>query len=260
MVSKLRLSRDQLASFLKDHEQIKQFERLFGAVDDMANDDSTEVDVSTAIAAVNDLAARLSALLDTLDMKPPAVPVVAQDDVAPPAIDHAPLIARVEALEAAPPPTPYIPPTGWAVYNHGGGALALTGGVRTQLVIDGATKIETEMPPGMGSLWDTSTNAIRGRLGDGIVVKVSFAFTPSSGVANEILAEIDVGGAIGVVENNTHALNKGSGVAHYISWTFTAYTLDTWVANGGKIYVTANGDGSLTIPVVLIQHTHRGQP
>jgi len=84
MVSKLRLSRDQLASFLKDHEQIKQFERLFGAVDDMANDDSTEVDVSTAIAAVNDLAARLSALLDTLDMEPPAAPVVAQDDVEPP--------------------------------------------------------------------------------------------------------------------------------------------------------------------------------
>ena len=260
MVNSLRLSRDQLAKFLPDHEAIKQFERLFGTVEAMSNDDTVEVDIASAFSAVNDLASRLSALLDVLGLEPPVVPVQAQDEPLPPPIDHAPLIARIEALEAAPPPAPYIPPTGWAVYNHGGGALALTGGVRTQLVIDGATKIETEMPPGMGSLWDTSNNAIRGRLGDGIVVKVSFTFTPSSGVANEMLAEIDVGGGVGVVEIQTFAVNKGAGVPIYISWTFTAYTLDTWVANGGKIYVTANGPGSLTVPVVLIQHTHRGQP
>ena len=34
--SRLNLTRDQLASFLQDHEQIKQFERLFAAVGDLA--------------------------------------------------------------------------------------------------------------------------------------------------------------------------------------------------------------------------------
>jgi hypothetical protein len=33
MANKLGLTRDQLASFLKDPEQIKQFEKLFSAVD-----------------------------------------------------------------------------------------------------------------------------------------------------------------------------------------------------------------------------------
>jgi hypothetical protein len=34
--SRLNLTRDQLASFLQDHEQIKQFERLFASVNDLA--------------------------------------------------------------------------------------------------------------------------------------------------------------------------------------------------------------------------------
>ena len=34
--SRLNLTRDQLASFLQDHEQIRQFERLFAAVGDLA--------------------------------------------------------------------------------------------------------------------------------------------------------------------------------------------------------------------------------
>ena len=33
--SRLNLTRDQLASFLQDHEQIRQFERLFGLVDEL---------------------------------------------------------------------------------------------------------------------------------------------------------------------------------------------------------------------------------
>ena len=32
MVQRLNLTRDQLASFLQDHEQIKQFEQLFQVV------------------------------------------------------------------------------------------------------------------------------------------------------------------------------------------------------------------------------------
>lgn len=55
---RLNLTRDQLASFLQDHEQIKQFERLF-ALSDQINDAGAD---SAALAAVNTEAAAAQVL------------------------------------------------------------------------------------------------------------------------------------------------------------------------------------------------------
>ena len=62
--SKLNLTRDQLALFLKDQESIKQFERLFATVDAIAPDFANEVAISagTAQATANDALALISAL------------------------------------------------------------------------------------------------------------------------------------------------------------------------------------------------------
>ena len=43
---RLNLTRDQLASFLKDHESIKQFEQLFLTVDAIAPDFVNEVSIA----------------------------------------------------------------------------------------------------------------------------------------------------------------------------------------------------------------------
>ena len=40
---KLNLTRDQLAAFLSDHQQIRQFEKLFATVDTIAPDAINEV-------------------------------------------------------------------------------------------------------------------------------------------------------------------------------------------------------------------------
>lgn len=47
---KLGLTRDQLATFLKDHEQIKQFENLFRVADTIAPDVVNEVSIAAGIA------------------------------------------------------------------------------------------------------------------------------------------------------------------------------------------------------------------
>jgi len=60
---KLGLTRDQLALFLKDHEQIKQFENLFAVADAIAPDVVNEVNIAagtaqaTAIQALSQIAA-----------------------------------------------------------------------------------------------------------------------------------------------------------------------------------------------------------
>lgn len=150
--------------------------------------------------------------------------------------------------------------TGWAVYVHGGGAQTITANTRTKLSIDGSNKIETQLPIDTGPLWDTVTNTITGREGDAIDVKIQFVFTPTTAAATEINIEVDIGGAIGVVEYETRALTRGAGNPHNITLAFPAYTLDTWEANGGEIYVEVDGPGSVTALRIVIVRTHKARP
>lgn len=60
----LGLTRDQLATFLKDHEQIKQFENLFAITAAIAPDvvNEVKIDAGTAQATANDALGRIAAL------------------------------------------------------------------------------------------------------------------------------------------------------------------------------------------------------
>lgn len=67
---RLGLTRDQLASFLNDFEQIKQFEKLFQTVDDINIVALDEINVAagTAIASANEALAEISRIADALDV------------------------------------------------------------------------------------------------------------------------------------------------------------------------------------------------
>lgn len=67
--SKLNLTRDQLATFLKDHEAIKQFERLFAVADSVAPDSDTpgiSVQAGNAQAAAEQAISMVLALADAV--------------------------------------------------------------------------------------------------------------------------------------------------------------------------------------------------
>lgn len=66
---KLNLTRDQLATFLKNHEQIKQFEQLFQIADEISPATDTvgiSIQAGTAQAAANDALAQLQRIGDLL--------------------------------------------------------------------------------------------------------------------------------------------------------------------------------------------------
>ena len=69
-VQRLNLTRDQLASFLNDFEQIKQFEKLFAAVDTINTVTLDEISVSagSAFATANEALASIAAMADVLDV------------------------------------------------------------------------------------------------------------------------------------------------------------------------------------------------
>ena len=69
--SKLGLTRDQLAAFLQDHEQIKQFENLFAVVStEVAPNAVTEATTlaGDALATANDALAQISAMQDDTEL------------------------------------------------------------------------------------------------------------------------------------------------------------------------------------------------
>ncbi len=68
--TRLNLTRDQLASFLQDHEQIKQFELLFSTVSTIDNFTLDEVNTAAgnAVASANDALAQLSAVSQMLEL------------------------------------------------------------------------------------------------------------------------------------------------------------------------------------------------
>lgn len=67
---KLNLTRDQLAQFLTDQQQIRQFELLFSTVDAIAPDVVNEVNIAagTAQATANEALAQITRLADVLEL------------------------------------------------------------------------------------------------------------------------------------------------------------------------------------------------
>jgi hypothetical protein len=68
--NKLNLTRDQLATFLKNFEQIKQFEGLFALADSIAPDvvNEVKIEAGNALAAANSALAQLSRIANALEM------------------------------------------------------------------------------------------------------------------------------------------------------------------------------------------------
>ena len=100
---KLNLTRDQLASFLQDFEQIKQFEKLFSTVDDLNSRIVDEINVAagTAQASANDALAQLTRIADVLQVLATAPAIEDNNSIATDYVDfdqNAPFIDKVGRL------------------------------------------------------------------------------------------------------------------------------------------------------------------
>lgn len=106
---KLGLTRDQLASFLSDFEQVKQFEKLFGTVDNNTNNEIPAIIISAGNAgeAANDALAQIAALAESLGKDPDAA---TQSDIAN-------LQSQIQALALNPPAKEYRTPRYGSFYD-----------------------------------------------------------------------------------------------------------------------------------------------
>jgi hypothetical protein len=95
---RLNLTRDQLATFLTDQQQIRQFELLFSTVDAIAPDVVVEINIAagTAQSTANDALAQIIALAQETEVNNAALGAKAQD-----ALDRIALLAQETAVTVA---------------------------------------------------------------------------------------------------------------------------------------------------------------
>jgi hypothetical protein len=109
---RLGLTRDQLASFLSDHEQIKQFEKLFQTVDTIntVTLDDVSVSAGNAGASANEALSQVEALQSLVQLLAYAPQAPTQSD-----IDA--LQDQITALQQQPPPKEYRTPRFGSFYD-----------------------------------------------------------------------------------------------------------------------------------------------
>ncbi len=88
-MARLNLTRDQLAAFLKDHQSIKQFERLFQVVNDVLASSDAQIAESAAAKVQEALDAlhRIADALELLALSPAAPAVLGEDVIVMPAVE-----------------------------------------------------------------------------------------------------------------------------------------------------------------------------
>lgn len=143
--------------------------------------------------------------------------------------------------------------TGWATYvdtqyPNSGSAFTVTADTDTVLPNNAGSKIETQKPSDVAEFYNVpgdydGTNAkITGRNGDNLDVMIYFKAVPSA--ANQwIDMWIDIGGSVGELYRQTFEFPKGASVERGVLYALpSAYTLNTWEANGGTVYVRSNAN------------------
>lgn len=140
---------------------------------------------------------------------------------------------------------------GWGFYVDGETAPATQTftSTRSKLQIDGAGTGNTDYLPieirGTADLWDTTNDKITPvREGDSYSVRIDFVVTGETGNPNDIVLELDIGGAIGVIVNTY--VTAGKTTPYVISVGFPIFCLSTFTANGADIYVSTD-TGTITV-------------
>lgn len=139
-----------------------------------------------------------------------------------------------------------ISTTGWASYVDTqytqASPFTLLTGSAANLPNNAGTVIDSQKPIDIGTFWDSAAQKITGRTGDNLDAMIYFKAVPSA--ANQYLdVWVDIGGAIGELYRQTFSFPRGSGTPRGILYSLpSAYTLGTWEANGGEVFVESNAD------------------
>lgn len=152
--------------------------------------------------------------------------------------------------------------TGWASYVDtqytSGSPFAVLSDTDTVLPNNAGTVVDAQKPTYITEYYDGSK--ILGRNGDGLAVQIYFK-AESSIPDQWIDLWIDIGSGTPIeLYTDTKGFPKGSGTERGFVYSLpSAYTLDTWEANGGTVYMLSNGACDVYDIVFNFTTTHKAR-
>ena len=121
----------------------------------------------------------------------------------------------------------------------------LTASSENTITINSGVTILSEKPKGGELLWNPTANKITPiKRGDSYDVRIDFKAAISQNLGYFEIS-INIGGNIGKTFGNVKVFRKGKDIVHDFSVAFPIYTLDTFVENGGLIFI--NPSNTMTI-------------
>ena len=125
---------------------------------------------------------------------------------------------------------------------------------------DAGFTILEHLPLGVDSFYSPNDTTLIGvNEGDFYTIRVDFNAESSSNSGLFYLV-IDIGGSIGTTFEKEFTFPKGIGEEHPFTETFAYYTLDTFLANGGKIKIySVTGNTSIWDISYVISRTSKGR-
>lgn len=130
---------------------------------------------------------------------------------------------------------------GWAKYADNQytsvSPLTIAAGDTVTVFNNVASSITNDLPIGIDSLWNrTDSTIIAQNVGDAYTIRIDFIAESSSNDGYFDLG-IDIGGTQNFILQDTYMFPKGQNTPHKYSVTHSIYTLDTFIANGGKVKI-----------------------
>jgi len=154
--------------------------------------------------------------------------------------------------------------TGWeqiidSTYTSGS-PLTILSGVTGKILTGTVTKIQTQLPTGVTTFWNETTDKIVA-VNDGDAFTLSLRFKAKMNVANGLAdVGINIGTPLNIISQETILFSKGSGVEQRFDLDLSYFTGTTFIANGGNIEVTPlNGDIDIYDIKLVIIRTHKGK-
>ena len=152
--------------------------------------------------------------------------------------------------------------TGWGRYLDGtytsGSPLSISSGVRATLTNNAVNKLETQLPTGVTTFFDETTQKMIA-INDGDAYTLSIRFKAKMSVNNGYFdIDLDIGGTQGIISQESVVFTRSSGIEQRFDIDLTVFSGSTFVANGGTFSITPqNGNIEIYDISFVIVRTHR---
>ena len=154
--------------------------------------------------------------------------------------------------------------TGWGRYLDNtytsGSPLSISNGVRATLTNNALNKLETQLPTGVSTFFNESTQKVTA-INDGDSYNLSIRFKAKMSVNNGYFdIDLDIGGTQGIISQESIVFTRGSGTEQRFDVDLTVFSGSTFVANGGTLSITPqNGNMDIYDISFVIVRTHKAR-